>query len=217
MAVRAIGSALLAGLAGVAGAEPSGSRDSLTVSLGLRHDEAELRFEDNGRTPDTRYTQLALELWSHELPGLDVGLTGGVARLSQDGDPATEGDAPTGEFIGLLVGRDWAVLHHSGVELRGEWVYHDLSDDDLDFEWFHAHGRIGLYTGLGRWRLSSGATAGAIRGERRLPGETRDFEADQNAGAYLRAALDVGRGGELSLTGEAGLRRAVMLRFTRAF
>lgn len=209
--------ALLACLPSMADAERSRADDTLRISLGVSHDEADFEFEDTEATPDTRYTRLALELWSGEIPGLDVGITGGVGRLSQDDNPATEGDSVTGEFLGLMLGRDWSLAERLGLELRAEWVYHDLSGDDLDFEWFDAQGRAGLYTRAGRWRLASGATAGIIRGEQRSPDVTRDFDADNNVGAYVRAGLDTGRGGEISLSGELGNRDAVTLRFTRNF
>lgn len=200
-----------------ADAERYRTRDDLSISLALSHDEADFQFEDNGATPDTRYSRAGLELWSGEIPGLDVGLTGGVGRLSQDGDPATEGETVTGQFLGVMAGADWSLSDALGVTTHAEWTYHDLSGDDLAFDWFDAQGRVGLYTRISRWRLAGGVTGGLLRGERRLPGETRDFEADANGGGYLRAGLDTGRGGEISLTGELGLRDAVTLRFTRHF
>jgi hypothetical protein len=207
----------------IAAALPLMARDSAggervaTVSLALSHDAADWRLEDAGSTVDTRYSRAALELWSQDIPVIDLGLTAGVGRLSQDGDPVAEGRAFTGESLGLLARTQWSLTEHLGLRLRAEGIYHRLDDDDIDLEWFDAYARLGLRAELGYWRLGAGSTAGFLNGERRRPGETEDFELDDHAGAYARAAIATGRDGEVSLSAELGPRQAVSLRFTRDF
>ncbi|GEM_PF-3985144 len=208
---------MLLAVAALVSARDSSTDDVASVSLALSHDVADWRAKDTGRPSETRYTQADIELWSREIPGIEVGLAAGVGRLSQGNDAVTGGRSFTGHSLGLLARSHWSLTDNLGVHVRAVWTYHRADDDDIDFEWFDAYGRTGLTADAGRWRLGGGATVGWLRGERRQPGETRDLELDQNLGAYARTAIRTGRRGEISLSVETGPRRAVNLRFTRGF
>lgn len=208
---------LLAVLPSAVAAGIGDNRQGLTFSLALSHDRAPLELGDDGGAIDTRYSRAAAELWSDGIPGIELGLTAGVGRLTQDGDPATEGKALTGESFGLLARSDWTVGEHLGFRIRAEGSYHDLDDGDLTLEWLAGYLRSGIYSRIGRWRLGAGATAGTIAGERRRPNETRDISAEDNLGAYLRLGLATDRTGAISIMAETGPRRGLTARFTRRF
>jgi len=189
----------------------------LSLSLRLSRDIADFQFQDTLRAVDTRYNRAALDLWSHELDLVELGITGGVGQLTQDGDPATEGRAFTGNSAGLLLRSRWAATASAGIEARGEAIYHDLSDDDTDFEWLDAYARLGPYARIAAWRVGGGVTAGLTRGERRRPGETRDFRGEQAIGGYALLAIRTRRRGEVSASLEAGPREQLTVRFSARF
>lgn len=205
-------------------ARPGSGEAAVTLSLAVDRNLADFRFEDGARAlVDTDYTRVAIELWTDEVPGLELGLTGGIGWLNQDGDPATEGRSFSGESLGLMLRSAYPLTDALALIARGHWIYHDLSDDadsgrePIELEWYEAHARLGARLALGRWRLGGGLSAGHIDGKRRRADETRPFEAAQTGGGYLQAAVTTGDHGRISLDLEAGSRQAATIRFTRGF
>lgn len=191
----------------------------LDLSLDVRHDMTSVRYED-GREIDTRYTRIGATAWQTELDWLQVGLTGGVGWLSQNGDPVTEGRSFDLTYGGLLLRSRLPIAAGMGVSAQAHWVYNQAKDDtdpEVTLAWYDSEGRLGVYATFSQLRLEGGGTVRHVDGERRRTGETLDFRSPRTTGAYLAADLLLDNASRIGFYAEAGARDQVAIQFGRRF
>ncbi|HKJ94427.1 MAG TPA: hypothetical protein VKA32_02225, partial [Gammaproteobacteria bacterium] len=188
---------------------------NLDLSLDVSHDMTAVRYDD-GREVDTQYTEVGASIWQTELSWLQMGLTGGVGWLSQNGDPVTEGRSFDMNYGGLMVRSRLPLAAGMGVSARAHWIYHqakDNSDPQITLAWYDSEGRMGVYATFSELRLEGGGTVRHVDGERRRSGETLDFGAPQTTGAYLDADLLLQHSSRIGFHAEAGARKAFSIDF----
>lgn len=204
----------------VAHAGPAPAQD-LTFAMDVAREQSDLRYDD-GRRIDTRETRVSASFREPLTPHLDGTLTLGASWVSQDGDPATEGEDLTGGFGGLALEGVWPLNPELAVEAAVGWQYHRASGDgrdgDITLERHVGSARGGLRLSVEDLSLAGGALYQYTDGERRVDGlDTQGFETDDDLGIYARVGLGTGAGGAVAVEAVTGPWRGVRLIFSRRF
>ncbi|WP_435104317.1 outer membrane protein [Arhodomonas sp. AD133] len=208
--------------AALAAAVPAaGAAQPLDFRAVVSRETADLAYDD-GRTIETRETRAGAELWEPLAENVEGGVVLGFNWVSQDGDPATEGEEPDGGYGGLRVRGDVPLGGGLAVEGAAGWQYHrasaDASGGDVTLSWYTTDARAGLAFTQGAVTLAGGATVSHVDGERRVDGrETVDFDNDDSLGGYLRASFATAGRGRIELSAASGPWAGVSITFARRF
>ncbi|MFB4203833.1 hypothetical protein KBTX_01375 [wastewater metagenome] len=213
--------AAAAGLAAVLGTTPAVAADPLSFSMDVAHQRSDLDYDD-GREIETRETRVGVSLWEPLSAHVDGGLILGVNLVTQDGDPATEGEDLTGGYGGLAVRGEWPLTRTLAVTGEAGWRYYRASASrdtgDITLSRHEGDLRAGLAADLDAVTLSGGLLYTLTDGEREIEDvDTQGFDTDHAAGAYAGISLDTGGGGRVGVEAVTGPWNGVRVVFARRF
>lgn len=195
------------------------------VDFSLRLQDLDTRLNYPGTTYVATVRQIGVT-WEEILsPRLSGELLGGYEEMSQGGNPAFAGLAPSGYYAGIGLGGRLIDAMPFSVDLGVRYTYHNLSDDhsaqSLTVVWSQAqtHAVAALRLG-GRLTAYAGAEYAVIDGEQRLAGSintTLTFHEARRDGVFGGLAFNVDPGGRVGIELHGGQSRGGSVFFSRRF
>jgi hypothetical protein len=220
--VKIVSTGRLAALSLLLWGSLAGAQPGLEAGIALRHSELDLLSA--GNIIPTDVTRAGVALWESPRPWLRLGLEGGVLRLSQQDNPATQGMELTGQYAALSGSGHLSVSDTLDLSLRLSYGYQRAEGapnlQQTRLSWHDGQAELAATLKLFPLYLSGGGFAYFIDGDETASGSltyTREFEAAENSGAFLALDYWVDAGGRVSVRGELGGREGIEIQFARRF
>ncbi|RFA31418.1 hypothetical protein CAI21_02045 [Alkalilimnicola ehrlichii] len=173
---------------------------------------------------ETRTTQAGVTLFEPSISAFQPGIHFGYLWASQSDNEAVSGLDLQGQYFGInlksrLFERSWLGLH-----FHASYTYMEAKDDideqETRLRWYEAEVAGGPSLNFERVQLDIGAYYRDIDGEEFATGDltwTRNFEQDNDIGAYAELHYWTDPTGSISLRAEGGAYTAFQASFARRF
>lgn len=203
---------------GLATAEPTAVMFALTID----RDTADWSYA--GAVHETRLTQLGVSYHEAYGPALTGGLHGGLLDVSQTDNPATTGMDVSGNYFGISLYYQTPIAIATRAVFQGGYTYRVADGDNgqqfTELQWHELRGLLALKHRYRALEVTLGPALSSLDGDETADGlitRNRIFKQHKKTSGILALEYWLDVTGSISLSLEAGARRATRLLFSRTF